>query len=505
MNGFFKTAGVLGLTLLFTSCGKPSRTNAKLASTALGSNPFYEGETTAEVLAAESTGDGGTIGGGNPNPGGGDGGTLPNPSATPTPSPSASPAPSATPNPSPSSSPSPTVTPEPSASPLPSTTPAPTPSPTPDPGDGGSVPTPTPSPNPGDGGTTPTPSATPTPSTCPAPNPKTDAGFVRVCSQMRSGIKDFIFFEEAKNPILTVEHLYQVKNTKTKKNETKRLVLAYVNLSQVNLLANPKPLVPVDPNLSLLKDIYSKDTWKDKTLTASICEDKKNSGTCSDKTGYDLLSIETLSFRADRIPSHLSFEVWSGRSLLLSKNPQLCEKQYSPLVLDLKGDGIRLSGPGTGVLFDLDDTGIAVRTGWVNRPDDAFLVRDINQNGRIDSGAELFGSATRLPNGSRAANGFEALKALDANQDGAFTPEDPVWNEVNLWLDRNLNGLSEADEIVSLRSAGVVSIDLNYVNIEHLDRYGNATKQRSTFIRRANHTTKRQLIIDVWFNTLIPH
>ena len=41
-------------------------------------------------------------------------------------------------------------------------------------------------------------------------------------------------------------------------------------------------------------------------------------------------------------------------------------------------------------------------------------------DGRIDSGAELFGSATKLKNGARAANGFEAMKEIDSNDDGVL-------------------------------------------------------------------------------------
>jgi hypothetical protein len=37
---------------------------------------------------------------------------------------------------------------------------------------------------------------------------------------------------------------------------------------------------------------------------------------------------------------------------------------------------------------------------------------------KIDDGSELFGNNTILSNGNKAANGFEALKDLDSNNDG---------------------------------------------------------------------------------------
>ena len=60
-----------------------------------------------------------------------------------------------------------------------------------------------------------------------------------------------------------------------------------------------------------------------------------------------------------------------------------------PLTLDLDGDGIETVGTGAGVLFDHNGDGIKTGTGWIH-PEDGLLVRDINSNGLIDSGAELF-------------------------------------------------------------------------------------------------------------------
>ena len=66
-----------------------------------------------------------------------------------------------------------------------------------------------------------------------------------------------------------------------------------------------------------------------------------------------------------------------------------------PLVLDLDGDGIETVGI-TGsnpILFDHDADGTRTGTGWI-KPDDGFVVLDLNGNGRIDSGREMFGDQT---------------------------------------------------------------------------------------------------------------
>jgi hypothetical protein len=100
-----------------------------------------------------------------------------------------------------------------------------------------------------------------------------------------------------------------------------------------------------------------------------------------------------------------------------------------PLVLDLDGDGVEttalVKGAYAGVHFNLDAKGLAEQTGWVGK-DDGLLVRDMDGDGKITSGRELFGNHTLLKNGKEAANGFEALKELDSNNDGVTLTTLPV-------------------------------------------------------------------------------
>jgi hypothetical protein len=75
-------------------------------------------------------------------------------------------------------------------------------------------------------------------------------------------------------------------------------------------------------------------------------------------------------------------------------------------------------------------TGIQRAVGWIN-PDDGFLARDLNGNGLIDSGAELFGAATTLSNGTKAADGFAALADLDLNHDGVVNASDAAFSQLS--------------------------------------------------------------------------
>ena len=129
------------------------------------------------------------------------------------------------------------------------------------------------------------------------------------------------------------------------------------------------------------------------------------------------------------------------------------ESTTCPLVLDLNGDGVqttRLSNSFTqGVHFNLDATGLAENTAWVDAQD-GLLVRDLDADGQISSGRELFGNHTLLHNGAQAANGFEALAELDDNADGVVDANDALFASLKVWKDANSNGVTDAGELLTL-------------------------------------------------------
>ena len=160
-----------------------------------------------------------------------------------------------------------------------------------------------------------------------------------------------------------------------------------------------------------------------------------------------------------------------------------------PIILDLDGDGLETVGLASNVYFDHDGDGVLTRTGWAGK-DDALLVWDRNGNGRIDTGAELFGDFTPLLNGTLAPNGFAALAALaalDANGDGVIDASDPAFAELKLWRDADQNGATGAGELISLADAGIVSLNLahtlknqNLANGNQLTREGSFTRTDGT-------------------------
>lgn len=81
-----------------------------------------------------------------------------------------------------------------------------------------------------------------------------------------------------------------------------------------------------------------------------------------------------------------------------------------------------------------------------------WIALDLDGDGAITSGAELFGSSTALAGGATARNGFEALAALDASGDGTLDARDPMFAGLVLWSDRNGDRHSTPDELRPLAS-----------------------------------------------------
>ncbi len=165
------------------------------------------------------------------------------------------------------------------------------------------------------------------------------------------------------------------------------------------------------------------------------------------------------------------------------------EPPQSPIILDMGGDNIRLSGPS--VEFDIDADGDLELVSWVKKADDVFLAFDRNGNGTVDNGAELLGDSTPLLNGATAEHGFQVLAELDlpengGNGDGYFTEEDSTFGELLLWSDSNRDGFGGSGELQPASSAGLVSIDLDYVESRRRDRHGNEFR----------YNTKAAIIID---------
>ncbi len=158
-----------------------------------------------------------------------------------------------------------------------------------------------------------------------------------------------------------------------------------------------------------------------------------------------------------------------------------------PIILDLDGDRLETVGLASNVYFDHDGDGVLTRTGGAGK-DDALLVWDRNANGSIDTGAELFGDFTPLPNGTLAPNGFAALAALDANGDGILDASDPAFAELKLWRDTSQDGQTGEGELISLSDAGIVSLNLAHTLKNQNLANGNQLTREGAFTRADGST-----------------
>ena len=177
------------------------------------------------------------------------------------------------------------------------------------------------------------------------------------------------------------------------------------------------------------------------------------------------------------------------------KEVNTAKSTSSPIILDLNNNGVETTGVNGWAYFDHAGDGFAERTGWVGGAD-GLLVRDLNGNGRIDNGNELFGSETLLADGSKAANGFEALKTLDGNGDNQINADDAAFASLQIWIDADGDGSSQPNELQSLQAAGIIAIATNYSNSDVIDVQGNSHRQIGSYTRADGTQAAAE---DVWF------
>lgn len=173
------------------------------------------------------------------------------------------------------------------------------------------------------------------------------------------------------------------------------------------------------------------------------------------------------------------------------RSPDLCDKDWKencPIVVQTGSGQWQFTGTDDTVLFDTDGDGDKERTTWTAAGASiAFLARDLNGNGRIDDARELLGDQTVRRDGTTAANGFEALKELDDDGDGAVRRTDTAWSSLLLWEDLNHDGISDPIELVPISRSDILVLGTEYDYTRRLDPNGNALRYRS-FLRERHRT-----------------
>lgn len=131
------------------------------------------------------------------------------------------------------------------------------------------------------------------------------------------------------------------------------------------------------------------------------------------------------------------------------------------------------------------------QTAWIEKGQSSafFLALDLNKNGKIDNGTELFGEEEQY------SNGFEKLAQYDLNHDGVIDRLDPIYFQLKVW-----DGWSS--KLFSLSQKLVESINLNFTFDSEVP-VGNRARlrQKSSFVIRDGETKKTREVFDVWFNS----
>ena len=176
----------------------------------------------------------------------------------------------------------------------------------------------------------------------------------------------------------------------------------------------------------------------------------------------------------------------------------------SPIMINLKSgsSNYHLTSYLDGVAFDLQGTGEMLQVGWTEANSQiGILALDRNGNGLIDSGAELFGTATRKKNGQLALHGFDALSDLDGGpgvSDGKINSSDSHYHDLRLWFDDNHDGVSQSHELVPLTTAGVSALFTAFSETRRIDRHGNLYKYEGEAFVLKNGKEFKHKLFDVF-------
>ncbi|MCD6419468.1 MAG: hypothetical protein J7L41_01970 [Synergistetes bacterium] len=161
-------------------------------------------------------------------------------------------------------------------------------------------------------------------------------------------------------------------------------------------------------------------------------------------------------------------------------------KKIDPLVIDMNGNGIKLTHADNGALFDIDGDGEEEKVSFI-QGDDAFLFIDRNFNNLLDNGTELIGTNPAFK------NGFEELKLYDANHDNKIDAKDPIYRLLRIFRDFNGDKKVSPKETKTLQQAGIRSIILKYKEVQA--SYQSLTKTNDLLAYSSYKTDKKSLFI----------
>lgn len=165
-----------------------------------------------------------------------------------------------------------------------------------------------------------------------------------------------------------------------------------------------------------------------------------------------------------------------------------------PIILDLDGNG--LSGKHmlfNSITMDVDMDGYTEAMQWAPIGD-GVLVRDINQDRRIDNINEISFAQYAPPGGTD----LDGLRIFDVNQNGIFEEFEAELANIKVWADENGNGITEFGELKSLFDAGVMGIHLQSHGPQ--EDWGNVVVHGQTTFYDGAGNTKTALDVELRYD-----
>lgn len=164
----------------------------------------------------------------------------------------------------------------------------------------------------------------------------------------------------------------------------------------------------------------------------------------------------------------------------------------TPLVVSFDGRAVEFQ-PGTRFAFVAGDP---VAMDWPS-PATPWIARDLDGDGVITHGGELFGSRTELADGSLARHGFAALAPLDTDGNGQLDAADPAFAQLVLWADFDRDGRGAGAELRPLAEV-VTAISLRYERTPRCDARGNCQREHAALSWRDERGAHQGQVIDVY-------
>ena len=217
--------------------------------------------------------------------------------------------------------------------------------------------------------------------------------------------------------------------------------------------------------------------------------------------GLIVLSI-VLGQAAPKQPSVLLFEV---DAQFLSVDHSKVLKRDETLKTKIK-----LTSVEEGVLFDIDGDSDLDQVAWTETGAEvAFLALDIDEDGQITSGKELFGELMFAEALSGADSLIQTFDKSEGKQSASVEAGDKLYHRLLLWTDRNHNGISESSELRPAKEL-FTAIGLGFVRLANeRDKHGNrflfagwaevrtGGREQGQALNREDHSVRNRKFYDV--------